>query len=325
MRIVTLEDHFVTGMMNEHRAPLPPGGAGGLAARGRKLGHDIGTELLDLTTSRIAAMDAAGIDVQVVSLSMPGTEAYPAAIAGPMARDANDRLAAAVKEKPGRLEGLAALPTADPPAAAKELERAVRALGFKGAMINGRCQTEYLDDKKFWPIFEAANALKVPIYLHPREPHPDVMQAYFKGYEELALPAWGFALETCTHFLRLMMAGVFDAFPDFKLILGHLGEGLPFWLGRLEDHVEGAMRERGLKKNSTQYLREHVVVTTSGNFYTPAFLCTVMAVGVDNVLFSVDWPFESNKIGRAWLESLPISDSDKAKLAHGNAERILRL
>jgi predicted TIM-barrel fold metal-dependent hydrolase len=325
MRIVTLEDHFATPMMNAKRPPLPGGTADGLAARGRQLGHDIETELLDLTTSRVAAMDAAGIDLQIVSLTMPGTEAYAADAAIPMAADANDRLAAAVTSRPGRLAGFAALPTADPAAAAKELDRAVTRLGFKGAMINGHCQGNYLDDKKYWPIFEAAHALRVPIYLHPREPHPAVMGAWFKGYEDLALAAWGFAAETCTHFLRLMMAGVFDAFPDFTMILGHLGEGLPFWLDRLDDHTRHAMARRGLKKTAPGYLRDNVVITTSGNFSTPAFLCSVMAFGIDNVMFSVDWPYESNKIGRDWLDTLPLSVEDKEKIAHKNAERVLRL
>lgn len=325
MKIITIEDHFATPLMQQHRAPLPPGGAAGLAARGRELGHDIEAELLDLTGSRLRAMDEAGIDLQVVSLSMPGTEAFPPEIAVPMAVDANDRLAAAVKAHPDRLAGFAALPTSDPAAAAREIERAIKHLGMKGAMINGNVQGNYLDDKKYWVIFEAAQALGVPVYLHPREPHPNVMRTYFAGFEDLALPAWGFALETCTHFLRLMAAGVFDAFPRFTMILGHLGEGLPFWLHRLDDHTKGSLKRRGLKRSSTQYLRENVVITTSGNFYTPAFLCSVAALGIDNIIFSVDWPFESNKLGRQWLDQLPLSDADKEKVAHKNAERVLRL
>jgi predicted TIM-barrel fold metal-dependent hydrolase len=324
MRVITIEDHFVTPMF-EHSQPLAAQAGPMLAGRSKMLGHDIGVELRDLVGSRIAAMDKAGIDLQVVSLTMPGCEAFPPDVAIPMATDANDRLSAAIKAHPTRLAGFAALPTAAPAAAAKELERAVTKLGFKGAMINGHVQGQYLDDKKFWPIFECAQALGVPIYLHPREPHPAVMAAYFSGYEDLALPAWGFALETCTHFLRLVFGGVFDAFPDFKLVLGHLGEGLPFWIHRLDDHAKLSAAQRGLKKTPAQYLRENLVVTTSGNFYTPAFLCTVMALGIDNVMFSVDWPYESNLVGAAWLETLPLSAADKEKLAHLNAERILRL
>jgi predicted TIM-barrel fold metal-dependent hydrolase len=324
MRIITIEDHFVTPMFVAKHPPTAQAGAG-IAARGAHIGVDIDAELLDLTTTRIRAMDAAGIDLQVASLTMPGCEAFDAATAIPVATDANDRLHAAVTAHPTRLAGFAALPTAAPAAAAKELERCVARLGFKGAMINGHVQGEYLDDKKFWPIFEAAASLGVPIYLHPREPHPAVMKAYFTGFEDLAMPAWGFAMETCTHFLRLVFAGAFDAFPKLTMILGHLGEGLPFWIHRLDDHAMTAAKRRGLKKTPAQYLRDHLVVTTSGNFYTPALLCTVMALGIDNVIFSVDWPYESNRAGAEWFKTLPFELADREKLAHANAERILRL
>lgn len=324
MRIVTIEDHFVTPMFV---AKHPPAGQAGpmLAARSHQIGVDIATELLDLTGTRIKAMDAAGIDLQVASLTMPGCEAFDAATAIPIATDTNDRLHDAVKAHPTRLAGFAALPTASPAAAAKELERCVTRLGFKGAMMNGHVQGEYLDDKKFWPIFEAASALGVPVYLHPREPNPAVMKAYFAGYEELAMAAWGFAMETCTHFLRLVFAGVFDAFPNFNMILGHLGEGLPFWLDRLDDHTRHTAKRRNLKKTPAEYLRQHLTVTTSGNFSTPALLCTVMALGIDNVMFSVDWPYEPNLAAVEWFKTLPFDQADREKLAHRNAERVLRL
>jgi len=326
MRVVTIEDHYMTEAMRvKLRPPYPPGGFDGLAARSHELGHNIGEELLDITGSRIRAMDAAGIDLQVISLSMPGTEALPAADAIPAAIDCNDKVAEAVKAHPTRLQAFAALPTADPAASVKEFERAVQKLGMKGACINGHAQGEYLDDRKFWPIFGVAEALGVPVYLHPREPHPDVLRRWFSGYPELALASWGFAAETCTHYLRLMAAGLFDAHPKLTIILGHLGEGLPFWLARLDDHTRGAFAHRGLKRRSTDYLRDNTVITTSGNFYTPALLCSVMAMGVDNVIFSVDWPFESNKEACQWLDSLPLSVEDKEKIAHKNAERVLKL
>jgi predicted TIM-barrel fold metal-dependent hydrolase len=153
-------------------------------------------------------------------------------------------------------------------------------------MINGHTQGAFLDDKRFWGIFECAEALGVPIYLHPSKPHPAVMGAYFAGYEELALAAWGFGIETGAHFLRLVFAGVFDAFPNLTFILGHLGEGLPLMLHRINDQTHLAAARRGLKKTPAQYLTENLVVTCSGNFSAAAFLCTVMALGVDNVLFS---------------------------------------
>jgi predicted TIM-barrel fold metal-dependent hydrolase len=324
MKIITLEDHFATPTFTA-ALPLPPVLSEVYALRGKQVGVDIRAELMDLGSSRLAAMDAAGIDLQVVSLTAPGCEGLDAESAVSIAKDANDRLFDAIKAHPKRLAGFAALPTADPEAAAEELERAVTRLGFKGAMINGHVRGSYLDDKKYWSIFECAQALDVPIYLHPTLPHPNVMKTYFEGYEELSAPAWGFAIETSVHFLRLVFAGLFDAYPRLKMILGHLGEGLPFGIHRLNDHTHQSAARRGLKKTPAQYLRENLIVTTSGNFFTPAFLCTVMAVGMDNVLFSVDWPYEANRTGAQWLKELPISNSDLEKIAHLNAERILHL
>jgi predicted TIM-barrel fold metal-dependent hydrolase len=270
-------------------------------------------------------MDATGIDLQVVSLTMPGCEGFEPETAIAMATDANDRLAEAIRAHPSRLAGFASLPTANPATAAKELERAVTKLGFKGAMINGHVHGEFLDNQKYWVIFECAQALDVPIYLHPTIPHPDVLKAYFEGYGDLSMPAWGFAMDTCTHFLRLVFAGLFDAYPKLKMILGHLGEGLPFWIHRLNEHTQFAAKRRGLKRAPAQYLRENLVVTTSGNFFMPAFLCTLMALGADNILFSVDWPYESNRTATDWLSHLQITDQDREKICHLNAERVLHL
>lgn len=325
MRIITLEDHFATPMFQQM---FPRGNVPGynfLADRGGYLGHDISSELLNLGDSRLAAMDATGIDVQVVSLTMPGCEGFDGETAISMATDANDRLSEAIRAHPDRLAGFASIPTAIPSAAAKELERAVEKLGFRGAMVNGHVRGEFLDNRKYWVVFECAQALNVPIYLHPTIPHPDVFKTYFQGYEELATPGWGFAMDTCTHFLRLVLAGLFDAYPNLKMILGHLGEGLPFWIHRLNDHTQFAAKRRGLKKPPAQYLRENLVVTTSGNFFTPAFLCTLMALGADNILFSVDWPYESNRTATDWLSHLQLSEQDMEKICHLNAERVLHL
>ena len=323
MRIIALEEHLVTPLYLEKMPPRPR--TPSMMRRQEVHGHDVATELLDIGASRLRAMDAAGIDVQVLSLTMPGTQALAAADAVAVATDCNDRVAAACKAHPTRFAGFAALPTADPAAAVKELERCVTRLGFKGTMINGHTNGSFLDDKKYWGILECAQSLDVPIYLHPREPHPAVLKAYFEGFDELRTAAWGFAMETCTHFLRMLVAGVFDQFPRLKFILGHLGEGLPFWLDRFEDHTRFGLEARGLKRGPRQYLTENLVVTCSGNFSTPAFLCTVMAMGIDNVLFSVDWPYESNKIAMDFLQHLPFADADKEKIAHGNAERVLKL
>jgi predicted TIM-barrel fold metal-dependent hydrolase len=321
MRIIALEEHFI---LPREEQSLPPGAHRG-SDREKLLGFDVIAELLDLGEKRIAAMDAAGISMQVLSHNQPGCQALEAAAAIPMAREANDLLFDAVKAHPDRFAGFAALPTADPAAAVAELDRAVTRLGFRGAMINGLTRGRFLDERAFWSIFECAAALDVPIYLHPSLPHAAVMQSYFAGYRELALAAWGFGIETGLHFLRLVFAGVLDAFPKLKFILGHLGEGIPFMLHRINDQTQLAAARRGLKRTPAQYLTENLVVTCSGNFSAPAFLCTVAALGVDNVLFSVDWPYESNIGAVEFLRRQPLAREDLEKVAHRNAERILRL
>ena len=322
MRVVAIEEHFLTPLYrekvaaNEYRNFY-------LTTRSRQMGHDIIEENLDLGAKRLAHMDAHGVDVQVLSFGSPGPQAFDADVAIPMARDANDRLHAAVKAHPTRFAGFAALPTADPRAAAEELERGVTRLGFKGAMIHGHQRGEFLDAKKYWPMWERAERLGVPIYLHPALPHPQAVKAYFDGYEELARAPWGFAVDTSCHFLRLVFAGLFDAYPRLKIILGHLGEGLPFAMHRLNDHSWAAAQRRGLKKQPIDYLRDNLVVTTSGNWFEPAFVCTLLALGADNILFAIDWPYEANKTGMQFLRGLSISDADKEKIAHRNAERLL--
>jgi predicted TIM-barrel fold metal-dependent hydrolase len=321
MKIIALEEHFI---LPKEESNLPPGAHRG-NDREKLLGFDVIAELLDLGGRRLTAMDAAGIDVQVLSHNQPGCQALDADAAIPMAREVNDVLSEAVKAHPNRFAGLAALPTADPAAAVKELDRAVSKLAFKGAMINGHTRGSFLDEKKYWGIFECAEALGVPVYLHPSKPHPVVLQAYFEGYPELALAAWGFGIDTGAHFLRLVFAGVFDAFPKLTFILGHLGEGLPFMLHRIQDQTQLAALRRGLKRTPAQYLTENLTVTCSGNFFAPAFLCAVGALGIDNVLFSVDWPYESNSAAVEFLKRQPLGPHDLAKVAHLNAERVLRL
>jgi predicted TIM-barrel fold metal-dependent hydrolase len=324
LRVIAIEEHFITPMYREHV------GANEfrkfyLQSRSAQLGHDIVEQNSDLGQKRLAHMDAAGVDVQVLSFGSPGPQAFAADVAVPMARDANDRLYQTIEEYPGRFAGFAALPTADPETAAEELARCVTKLGFSGAMIHGHQQGKFLDERKYWPIFERAEALDVPIYLHPTVPHPDAMKSYFAGYEELARAGWGFAIDTSCHFLRLVFAGVFDAYPKLKIILGHLGEGLPFAMQRLNEHTAAAARRRGLKKEPIEYLRENLLVTTSGNWFEPAFQCTLAALGADKIFFAVDWPYEANKTGVAFLKKIAIPEEQRQKIAHGNADRLLKL
>lgn len=324
MRIVTLEDHFETAL---YAAQMP---ADALRRRwyhdrSKHLGHDIEAELKDIGASRIRAMDAAGIDVQVLSLTAGGAQLFEGELAVQIATDANDHMHAAVSAWPGRFEAFAALPTADPQAAVRELDRTINQLGFKGAMINSHTRGSFLDDEKYWPILERAQALDVPIYLHPTQPHPLLMQSYFAGFEDLARPAWGFMVDASMHFLRLLFSGAFDAFPRLQIILGHLGEGLPFAMDRLLDHTGYVAQWRGMQRSPAECLRENLVVTTSGQFSVPALMCTMLMLGADKVMFSVDWPYESNLVGVDFLKRLPVSTDDLEKIAHRNAERILRL
>ncbi|WP_457492289.1 amidohydrolase family protein [Tardiphaga sp. P5_C7] len=330
MRIITLEDHFSTEA-NLKNLPPPDGVTGPYERinwakeRSKQIGHDINDALFDLGEGRIRAMDEAGIDLQIMSMTTPGCQVGTPDGAVALARASNDLLHDAVKKNPKRLAGLAALPTPAPEAAAEEFTRSVDELGMKGALVTGHTHGEFLDDKKYWGLFEVAQAKDVPIYLHPGTPHPMAMQSYFKGYEDLARPAWGFSMDAGTHFLRILFSGAFDSFPKLKIILGHLGEGLPFGLERLNDHTLNAARARGLKKTAVEYFRDNLVVTTSGNFSFPSLKCTIDILGIDNVMFSVDWPYESNKVATKFLADAPLPDAEKEKLAFRNAERIFRI
>jgi len=287
---------------------------------------EIRRRLDDLGELRLKEMDEAGIDVQVLSHGAPSTQRLDAPTAVRLARDANDRLAKAIAARPDRFAGFAALPTPDPKAAAAELERTISELGFKGAMVHGLTNGVFFDDKRFWPIFERAQALDVPLYVHPAAPHSAVVDAYYKDYVKdfpaILNAAWGFTVETATQGIRLVLSGVFDAYPDLKIILGHMGEGLPFLLWRI-DH---ALSRPGNRRVAfREQFSRHFYITTSGNFATPALLCSMMELGVDRILFSVDWPFVQNVPGTKWMSELQLSAEDKTKILSGNAKRLLKM
>ena len=280
----------------------------------------------DLGALRIKEMDEAGIDIQVISHGAPSTQRLDAATAVPLAKRANDRQHEAVRAHPDRFAGFAALPTADPKAAADELERTVTKLGFKGAMVHGPTNGVFFDDKRFWPILERAQALDVPLYLHPSLPMPAVVEAYYKDYlkefPQLLTAAWGYTVETATQGIRMVLSGAFDKYPRLKIILGHLGESLPFSAWRINMALS-----RGADKpsNFRDTFCKHFWITTSGNFSTPALMCCIMEMGVDRILFSVDYPFVPNPPGVKWMENVPLGPEDRAKILNGNAKRLLRL
>jgi 2,3-dihydroxybenzoate decarboxylase len=316
MKIIALEEHYWDPEVATH-----------FKERGPEMKiPSLQERLLDLGALRLKEMDEAGIDLQVLSHGAPATQRIDPETAVPLARRANDRLHEAVKKHPGRFAGFAVLPTADPKASADELERAVTRLGFKGAMIHGLTNNLFIDDKRFWPIFERAQALDVPLYLHPAVPHKAVIDVYYQDYLEqfpgLMTAAWGFGVETATQGIRLVLSGVFEAYPRLKIILGHLGEGLPFYLWR----IDMALARQGNRKTPFRdTFREHFWITTSGNFSTPSLLCCVMEMGADRILFSVDYPFVPNPPGVKWMEHVPLGPEDRAKILHGNAQRLLRL
>jgi predicted TIM-barrel fold metal-dependent hydrolase len=281
--------------------------------------------LCDLGALRLREMDEAGVDVQILSHGSPSTQKLKGDDAVALTRRVNDRLHAIVGANPRRLGAFGALPTSEPRAAADELERTTK-LGFKGAMIHGLANGVFLDDRRFWPIFERAQALDVPIYLHPSVPLPEVMDAYYKEYMKdfpmVIRAGWGYTVETATHAIRLVLSGLFDAYPKLKIVLGHLGETLPFLVWRI-DHALSRPGNRSV--SFREQFSQHFYITTSGNFSTPALLCCMMEMGIDRILFSIDWPFVPNKPGVQWLNDVPLCDEDKLKLASGNARRLFRL
>lgn len=274
-------------------------------------------------------MDAAGIDVQVLSLTAPGVEQLDAAEAVELARETNDLVAEAVRRHPGRLAGFAVLPTPDPTAAADELERMVGEHGFVGALINGHSRGRYLDDAFFWPIFQRAQALQVPLYLHPTLPTQAVSELLYVGNyspevaEAFASSAWGWHIDNATHVIRIILSGAFDRYPGLQLVIGHMGEALPFMLPRLDLALPPELTK--LERPVAAYLRENLHYTFAGFNWTPAFLDLLLQVGSDRIMFATDHPYGSMAEARTFLDQLPVSAADKARIAHGNAERLLRL
>jgi predicted TIM-barrel fold metal-dependent hydrolase len=281
--------------------------------------------LHDFTGIRVNEMDETGIDVQVISHGAPSTQKLPAESAVALTRRVNDRLHKAIAGN-ARFAAFAALPTAVPEAAADELERATKELGFKGAMLHGLANGVFLDDRRFWPIYARAEQLDVPIYLHPAHPNAEVQRIYYgdyvKDFPMVARPAWGYTVETATTAIRLVLSGVFERHPKLKIVLGHLGETLPFLIWRIDQ----ALKRPGQKVMSFRDIfAGNFYITTSGNFSNPALLCCVMEMGVDHILFAVDWPFVMNPPAMEWMATVPLSDADKAKILSGNAKALLRI
>ena len=340
LRKISIEEHF------DHPAVSTLAGAGATpASKIEERAHMLGLEpawfravqerLFEFGEHRLAAMDSGHIDVSILSLTTSGVQGIDdGRRAVSAAREINDFLAGKVIAKqPDRYAGFATLALQDPAEAVRELERCVTKLGFKGALINGYTNAgyantpgsasgEYLDEPKFWPFWEAAEALAVPVYLHPRT---QFEQRAYQGHRELAGAAWGFGAETAMHTLRLVFGGVFDRFPKLTVVLGHLGEMLPYFSWRIQHLFEHNPFGKKIERRLEDYLCENFYLSTSGCWSDQALICALLMVGADRLLFAVDYPYERMDLASDWLDRAPISENDRRKIAYGNARSLFKL
>ena len=294
---------------------------------------ELRARILDMHDRRLYEMDQHGVEIMVLSLNAPAVQALPViAEANEIARRANDYLAEQVRKRPDRFQGLAALPMQDPELASSELTRCVNELGFKGALVNGFSQVRdpevvsYYDTPDYWPFWETVERLGVPFYLHPRNPLKRDAGIY-EGHAWLYGPRWAFGQEAAVHALRLIGSGLFDRFPALTIVLGHLGEGLPYAIWRV-DNVNGWVENRQnypARKQIADYLYSNFYLATSGFFRTQTLLAAMSEMGADRILFAVDWPFEDISVGAAWFDNASISETDRIKIGRTNAARLFGL
>ena len=328
MRIVALEEHFSVPSLSRRIAQDVIFRRG---FRPRKItpGAPNPMELLpEIAEGRLKSMDDAGISVQVLSNAGPGPDLLPGADGIALAHEINDHLAAAVARHPDRFAGFACLPLQSPDACPAELERAVKQLGFVGTMVNGTTEGRFLDHPSYDGLLAAAVALDVPIYIHPHIPPEAVRQAYFSELPEgaarvLETAGWGWHSETAVHVLRMVVAGTFDRHPKLRIIIGHMGEMLPMMMARADQVFQHDIGH--LERPITRTILDQVWLTTSGIFDQPPFLAALQTFGIDRIMFSVDYPFAPNKKGRGFLDNVALAPVDKAKLAYGTADALLKL
>jgi 2,3-dihydroxybenzoate decarboxylase len=319
---IALEEHFTIEGMEKYSSDV----------MNAPIFADVNRRLVDTESLRLEAMDKAGIERSILSFYSPGIQAETdPVVAVDAARRANDFLCEKVMARhPDRYLGFAAVPLQDPEAAANELERCVKQLGFKGAMINGYTNTrdentgEYTDEPKFEVFWAKAAELNVPIYLHPRDPLTN-QQRIYEGRPELLSAAWAYGVETSTHALRLITSGLFDRYPGVNVILGHLGETLPFGIWRVQHIINRRGMCKDLKNNILSYLADNFFITTSGNFRTQTLLNTMLEVSSDRILFSTDYPYESAEEAAEWFDNCPISEPDRVKIGRENAVKLFDL
>jgi predicted TIM-barrel fold metal-dependent hydrolase len=315
MRRIALEEHVLPADLADE-------------VMGAHSGHPdrIREALADVGEGRLAVMDAAGIDVQVLSVVAPGSQVVEADRAVGLAAELNDRVAGTVRAHPDRFDGLASLPTQNPAAAAEEARRAVEGLGFCGVVLNGHTGGRFLDEPEFEPVLSAVESLGVPIYLHPTYPPKAVAEVYYRGatpaLDRLATAGWGWHVETGMHVLRMAAGGVFDRHPGLQVVVGHMGENLPFSLLRADAVLTPQMPG---SRSLAETVRSHVHLTISGYTTVPPLRCALDVFGADRILFAADHPFGDSAAHARFLDEAPISPADREKIAHGNAEALFKL
>ncbi|MGE0035882.1 MAG: amidohydrolase family protein [Xanthobacteraceae bacterium] len=320
---IALEEHFaIDDTLNDSKGFFPD-----------KVWQEVRARVLDLHDQRIRLMDEYGIEMMLLSLNAPAVQAIPdPRQANEIARKANDYLAEQVAKRPDRFQGLAALPMQDPDLATRELERCAKELGFRGALVNGFSQvgdletTVYYDLKRYWPFWQVVEELDLPFYLHPRNPLPRDARIY-DGHPWMLGPVWAFGHETAVHSLRLMGSGLFDAYPGIQIVLGHMGEGLPFSMWRIDNcnaWIENR-HNRPAKKMMADYFNANFYLTTSGNFRDQALINAMNEIGSDRIMFSTDWPFENIDHAAVWFDRASISENDRQKIGRDNAVRLFKL
>jgi uncharacterized protein len=333
MRTVALEEHFSLLIGSDRlAAPGHKPAAAGADDNMPAMIRNVGDKILDLGDGRIADMDRYGISVQVLSKAgihaSPSADMFDGKEAVGFAQRFNDEFARKVAERPGRFAAFAHLPANIPEAAADELERTVAEFGFKGALISGTIRGQFLDDPRFAPLLARAEKLEVPLYIHPGLPPTEVRKAYYEGFPQkisigLASFGWGWHYETALHVMRLAVSGTLDKYPGLNIIIGHMGEGLPFMLARCEHEFSTDLPH--LRRPLSKTITDQVYITSAGFFTNPPLVTALETFGIDRLMFSVDYPFDSNAHGRDFLDNVPLSGSDLAKFAHGNADRLLKL
>ncbi len=320
---IGLEEHFaIADTLNDSRGFLPD-----------DVWPILRRRITDIHDERLGHMDKHGVEMMILSLNAPAIQAIPdAARANEVARKANDFLAEEVRKRPDRFQGLAALPMQDPELASRELQRCVKELGFKGALVNGFSQIGtpdsmvYYDLPQYWPFWEVVESVDVPFYLHPRNPLPSQAEIY-EGHGWLLGPSWAFGQETAVHALRLMGSGLFDKYPRLSIILGHMGEGLPFSMWRV-DHCNGWVQKPNrypARRKIADYFAENFYLTTAGNFRTQTLIDAMLEIGADRILFSTDYPFEDVGQAADWFDAASISEADRVKIGRTNARKLFKL